>query len=185
MIKRFVATTGVFAAALALVAGVAAQDMSATPDVTSLAHPAHIHSGSCPDVGDVVYPLEYVTVKGSDVLASPETDMAGLAMDATPTDEESLTLYSTTTVEASLDDILGAEHAINVHESDENIQNYIACGDVTGMPGSGELEITLEELNDSGASGTATLTDNGDGTTTVVIELTHDGTATPEASPMS
>ena len=33
------------------------------------------------------------------------------------------------------------------------------------------LVITLEELNDSGVSGTATLTDNGDGTTTVAIEV--------------
>jgi len=185
MIKRLVAMAGVAAAALVLMAGAVAQDMGSTPEVTEVAHPAHIHSGSCPEVGDVVFPLEYVTVNGSDDLASPETNMAGHAMDATPADEESMTLSSTTTVEASLDDILGAEHAINVHESDENIQNYIACGDITGMPGSEELEITLDELNGSGASGTATLTDNGDGTTTVVIELTHGGAATPEASPMS
>ncbi len=33
------------------------------------------------------------------------------------------------------------------------------------------LVIDLEELNDSGVSGTATLTDNGDGTTTVSIEV--------------
>jgi hypothetical protein len=185
MIKRIATITGLFVAALGFMAGAVAQDMGGTPAATGAAHPAHIHSGSCPDVGDVVYPLEYVTVEGSDVMASPETGMAGHAMDATPAGEEAMTLSSTTTVEASLDDILGAEHAINVHESDENIQNYIACGDITGMPGSEELEITLEELNGSGASGTATLTDNGDGTTTVVIELTHGGAATPEASPMS
>jgi hypothetical protein len=34
------------------------------------------------------------------------------------------------------------------------------------------LVIDLEELNNSGVSGTATLTDNGDGTTTVSIEVT-------------
>ena len=42
------------------------------------------------------------------------------------------------------------------------------------------LQITLNELNSSGYYGTATLTDNGDGTTTVVIELEKtEGKATP------
>lgn len=186
MIKRLVAMTGIVAAtALALMAGTVAQDMSATPDATVPNHPAHIHSGSCPEVGDVVFPLEYVTMQASDVTASPETSMTGNDLSTTSTDEEGVTLSSTTTVDASLDDILAGEHAVNVHESDENIQTYIACGDITGTPDGGELEVTLEELNGSGASGTATFTDNGDGTTTVVIELTHGGMATPEASPMS
>lgn len=185
MIKRFTAIAAVALAALALVlglAGTAAQDMSATPDTDTLAHPAHIHAGACPDVGDVVYPLNHVTVEGTGDAASPEADVA-LETASTPVTDEGVTLYSTTTVEASLDDILAAEHAINVHESDENIQVYIACGDITGTPDGGELEITLEEQNSSGASGTATLTDNGDGTTTVVIELTHDDSGTPEATP--
>jgi hypothetical protein len=34
---------------------------------------------------------------------------------------------SLTVVDASLEDILGAEHAINFHESEENIENYIAA----------------------------------------------------------
>ena len=45
--------------------------------------------------------------------------------------------------------------AINVHESAENIGNYIACGDITGTseamgtPASGgqQIEVTLRELN--------------------------------------
>jgi plastocyanin len=44
------------------------------------------------------------------------------------------------------------------------------------------LEIDLDELNGSGYSGTASLIDNGDGTTTVTIALTLDVSAgTPEA----
>ena len=82
----------------------------------------------------------------------------------------------------ALDDILAAEHAINLHESMENIGNYIACGDVTGEPADGMLEIELLELNGSGYMGTAMLMDNGDGTTDVTIMLMESsGMATPAA----
>lgn len=72
---------------------------------------------------------------------------------------------STTEVAAPLDDILGPEHAITVHESAAEIQNAIACGDLTGRPTDGELSIEMQELNDSGFTGDAQLADNRDGTT--------------------
>lgn len=191
-----------------------AQDMTgATPEAGGDSHPAHIHSGTCDTLGGVVYPLQDVT--GQDALATPETDEADVldlvstpdadmaSPDAsmvegvgTPDDTmdamhegmqgmDGATHHSTTDVEASLDDILAAEHAINVHESVDNIQNFVACGDITGTPDeNGELVITLNELNESGLSGEATLTDNGDGTTTVEVSLTgEDGMGAPEATP--
>jgi hypothetical protein len=86
-------------------------------------------------------------------------------------------------VDVALDDILAGEHAINVHQSAENIDVYVACGDVTGEATDGMLTVELQELNDSGMSGEAMLTDNGDGTTTVEIHLMQDesGMATPVA----
>jgi Cu/Zn superoxide dismutase len=63
--------------------------------------PAHIHSGTCAELGDVVYPL---------------TNVEGGA--------------SETTVAAPLADLQAAAYAINVHESEEAIQNYVACGDL-------------------------------------------------------
>jgi hypothetical protein len=81
---------------------------------------------------------------------------------------------SDTTVEAALTDLTAGGYAINVHESAENIGNYIACGDIMGTAtANGDVTIALDTLNDSGYSGTATLHDNGDGTTTVSITLTH------------
>jgi hypothetical protein len=180
MVKRFLILVASLVAAFALAAGfigtAVSQETMATPDAAGAAHPAHIHSGTCPDVGDVVFPLSHVTAPGGDALASP--DAADIV--ATP-EADGVTLVSTTTVDASLDDILAAEHAINVHQSDEQMSVYIACRDITGTADGGELELALEEQNDSGASGTATLTDNGDGTTTVVIELTHGEMGTPIA----
>jgi hypothetical protein len=83
---------------------------------------------------------------------------------------------SLTMVDASLEDILAGEHAINYHESEENIQNYIACGDIGGavmtMPGMGDegtLVIGLRSLNDSGISGVALLQGMGDQTQVAVF----------------
>ncbi|MCC6790120.1 MAG: hypothetical protein IT336_00460 [Thermomicrobiales bacterium] len=179
-------------AALMVVAGltlggrsIVAQDM-ASPPAGGEAHPAHIHLGTCAELGEVVFPL--TDVSAGDASATP---MAG-GMDvsemdemvASPTvdeDEPEAIAWSETEVQAGLDEIIAGGHAINVHESMDNIQNYIACGEITGTPADGELEIELGELNDSGYEGSATLTDNGDGTTTVSIELyeAHDEMGTP------
>lgn len=64
-------------------------------------HPAHIHAGSCPTVGAVVFPLTAVTNNRSE-----------------------------TTVAASIADILRAPHAINVHKSPQEVSTYVACGNL-------------------------------------------------------
>ena len=117
MIKRLVALTGILVAACLLVAGLlgsaGAQDL-ATPTAGTPDHPAHIHTGTCPTLGDVEFPLENVTL-ASEAPASPEASLSRATV-ATPAAAGDL-LTSTTIVETTLDDLLGAEHAINVHES--------------------------------------------------------------------
>jgi hypothetical protein len=177
--KRLISFTALLATLLVAMAGAwgstAAQD-SATPAMGSAGHPAHIHAGTCDTIGEVLFPLNDVTSGDAAATPSMEMDMA-----ATP--EAGATLHSTTTVDVALDDILAGEHAINVHQSAENIDVYVACGDVTGEATDGMLTVELQELNDSGMSGEAMLTDNGDGTTTVEIHLMQDesGMATPAA----
>jgi len=63
--------------------------------------PAHIHSGTCAELGDVVHPL--TNVEGG----SSETDVA-----------------------ASLEDLQAADFAVNVHMSEADIGTYVACGDI-------------------------------------------------------
>ena len=193
---------GVVIVAVSMLTGasvVSAQGTDATPapgeDVTG-AFPAHIHQGTCETLGDVVFPLNELTRAGADMpadatpvaaVATPAEDTSTpevMMTDATPaTGTGTPIASSSTTVDASLDDILAAEHAINVHESVENIQNYIACGDITGEAANGELHIQLQELNGSGYSGEAHLVDNGDGTTTVTVNLMQGASGTPSASP--
>jgi len=65
-------------------------------------HPAHIHEGSCADLDPTpAFPLEDV-VDGR----------------------------SETTLELSTTELVAAEYAVNVHESAENADVYVACADV-------------------------------------------------------
>jgi plastocyanin len=131
-----------------------------------VAHPAHIHTGTCEAPGDVVFPLSDVSgenmVDGDAMAGDTVGSAAALPIDV-----------SITTVAASLADIVAADHAFVVHESAENIGNYVLCGDIGGtMIGDSDLAVALGELNDSGASGVAWLHDNGDGTTEVSLAVT-------------
>ena len=131
-------------------------------------HPAHIHSGTCGDgLGDVVYPLSNVS-ESVLVNGTPAAGAAAGATDAIPV------AISGTTIQTTLADLVAEPYAINIHESAENIGNYIACGNIGGtMIGTSDLAIGLGELNESGYSGVATLHDNGDGTTAVSVYLTE------------
>jgi plastocyanin len=153
-------------------------------------YPGHIHAGSCEELGDVVFPLGNAVVGGL-VAGTPEAE-TGEEMGS----EARIPVATTAkTVDASLEDILAEEHAINFHESEENIQNYIACGDIGGAvlgdaADGGTLVIGLRSLNDSGISGVATLEAMGDQTEVVVYlaeDLTGveaaDAAGTPAASP--
>lgn len=138
-------------------------------------HPVHIHSGNCSELGEVVAPLSEVSF---DYYVDGE-EMAGGAFvgqaSALPA------MVSVTTVEIPLADILAGNHAINIHLSEDEMDQYIACGDIGGiLLGETDLPIVLSELNDSGYSGFAHLTDTGDGLTTVTVYLTEGSTEIEE-----
>jgi hypothetical protein len=154
-------------------------------------HPAHIHNGSCAQLGDVVYPLTNVSPSGmmagmQAMAATPGTGMpnamatpGGLTMSPAMGATTAIPVEtSQTLVNASLPDLLAKPYAINVHESQANIQHYIACGDLGGsmmtgpaMANGGTLAIGLQELNGSGESGIALLRSTGNNQTMVWIYL--------------
>lgn len=167
------------AAAIALL-GVTVFTGSAGAQTTDMSHPAHIHDGTCVTLGAVVYPLSNVgsgMLMNGTPMASMDmgTPMAGAAM-STPTAGEQTGMMqnaveaSVTDVNVSIQDLLAGTYAINVHESMANIQNYIACGDITGssMMGSA-LAIPLHELNNSGYSGIAVLKSKDSGTEVTIL----------------
>jgi hypothetical protein len=152
-----------------------------------LIHPAHIHSGTCAELGPVVYPLNDVieVLDAATPVATPPTALqqATPPADATPgvLGEVDAEAGFFTIVEVTLEELLATEHAINVHESPETIEIYLACGEITGEPVDGQLEIELAEQQDSGYRGRALLTDNGDGTTTVILALERTAAAATPA----
>lgn len=163
------ATLAVAGAALAGGAVSAQEMMEMTP------HPAHIHAGTCPAPGEVVAPL-------TDVGAPMDGEMMG---QATYLPVET----STTSVPLGLADVFAGDHAIVVHASADDMATSVLCGDIGGAAmGGTTLAIGLAPVADPAYHGVATLTDGGDGSTTVTIYLTHaaammDGGMEPSPSP--
>ena len=124
-------------------------------------HPAHIHTGTCDELGDVVLPLEEL----ADPAAGGERSGPATAH---------AVKASETTVDLPLEEIVAGGHAVNVHLSAEEIGTYIACGDIGGAVitdegGRTELVVGLGELNGSGHVGVAWLGADGDQTEVVVV----------------
>jgi len=163
----------------AFTAGGAVRAQGATPSTTmdmTAAHPAHIHVSTCATLGAIAWPLNDVSAPGSSatMMGTPVsgTPMASPAMMATPMGSTNPVIAeSYTVVKVNLADLEKSPYAINAHESLAKITNYIACGDITGTITGGKLTIQLKQLNKSGVEGVAMLTDNGDGTTSVSIQL--------------
>ncbi len=160
-----VAAVIALAALTLLVPGSVAQTPVA--DTAAEAHPAHIHSGTCDQLGDVVYPLADVVTQSGE-----EMGAAG---------GHPVKVSEVNHVDVPLQEIIDGGHAINVHESAEAIDVYIACGDIGGIlhereNGEGtEIVIALAELNDSGHVGIAWLGDDGEGGTNVTVSLIEPG----------
>ena len=152
-IARAGSAFSLFATVALTIPGAVAQDATPVAQQISPARPAHIHSGNCVELGDVVVPLTG--------LIAPVSEEVGQADRATPAES------SLTTVPLTLDAILGADHAINIHLSAERIDTYIACGEIGGVVDpSGALVIGLREESDSGYTGIAFLAPGADGAST-------------------
>jgi plastocyanin len=160
--KRWVATT-LLAVGLFVVGGVGGAAQDATPTGgAGHAHPAHIHLGTCDALDpNPTFPLTDVAL--APATSGDETDGAT----AIPVER------SVTTVDATLEDLRSGGYAINIHQSAEEIGTYIACGNLSGViDDSGALVVGLGELNNSGYSGVAILTDQGK-QTNVSVYLTQ------------
>lgn len=134
----------------------AAIAQEATPVADAVVpRPVHIHAGDCVNLGEVVVPLNDLT--------APVGEGAGQAEEATQAES------SGTNIPLSLPDILAADHAINVHLSAEQIDTYIACGEVGGIVDiNGALIVGLREASNSGFTGIAYLAPGADGVSTEV-----------------
>src|SRR5215207_2812049 len=116
--SHIAAVTALAALALLVPAGLAQTPVSEA-QLGDGPHPAHIHSGTCDTLGDVVVPLTDVAAQ------DPGGETVGPAT-------AHAVKTSRTVVDMPLQEIIDGGHAINVHESAEAIDVYITCGDIGG-----------------------------------------------------
>ena len=159
--KRWVATL-LLAAGLFVIGSMGGAAQGATPAGGS----GHAHRRTSTSACDALDPNP--TFPLTDVALAP--DATGDQADGAPAIPVE---RSVTTVDATLEDLRNGGYAINVHQSADDIGTYIACGNLSGIiDESGALVVGLGELNDSGHSGVAILTEQG-GQTNVTVYLTE------------
>jgi uncharacterized cupredoxin-like copper-binding protein len=131
-----------------------AQDATPQAEQGQLARPAHIHVDDCANIGDIVAPLNDLTAPGGERVGVRRAFEA-----------ES----SFTNVPMTIDQMLASDHSLNVHMSADQLNVYIACGDIGGaLTPDGALIIGLAEQNNSGYTGIAYLSPGADGVSTDV-----------------
>lgn len=139
--------------------------MAQDEEVAGPSHPAHIHVGDCANADpNPLATLNNVTIPANDDEDdnAPQGTLTATTVTYSMTDEIDLDFE---------DDVLATAHSIIVHESEENIQNYIACADIGGVVVDGELLVALHPLNDSGYTGIVKLTTDDNGQVDVEIFL--------------
>ena len=128
-------------------------------------HPAKIHEGTCDALGRAAFPLSgvggSVDVEGAPV-ATPTTVNAPEAYEV---------VLSETTIDVTIEDLLAAEHAVMVYESDEDL-SAISCGNLGGAMLGDTLVTALGESGVLGHVGFAVFRPEGDGTL-VSVYLAH------------
>jgi hypothetical protein len=125
-------------------------------------HPARIHEGSCQELGPVAFRLNGLG-------GSVDVDNAPVATPmAVNSDSAYQVMVSETTIDGTIEDLLGVDHAVMIYESDEAM-DAIACGNVGGALHGETLVTGLAEAGVPGHIGFALFRPEGDQTDVLVI----------------
>src|SRR5215211_9014107 len=152
---RFV--TNAITVLLVLIGGLFLGSSPAPAQEASPPRPSHIHDGDCDELGQIIQPLTALTVPVGQVSGNKDAVVAEAAF---------------TVIPLSLDELLATDHALKVHLSKEQIQIYLACGDIGGtVDANGALIVGMKELGTSGYTGIAYLAPAGGGTTSVSVMI--------------
>jgi plastocyanin len=133
---------------------------------------AHIHAGTCDELGIVVY--SFPDLKTYRLDEGEEAGVGAIEM-------------ITGTTQTPLSELFGEPFSVHVHESSQNKQTYIACSDIGSRPAdpwseSDGLTLRAVEQKGSGYSGFTTLRPTADGGTQVTIAIAASSAATESAA---
>lgn len=132
---------------------------------------AHLHEGSCADLGDQPKELGELGYDAP-LLDLSKATPAGPYKPVGP-DAAFPTVLGHVTVDQSLDELLDTPHAIDVHivNEEQGVDITLACGAVGGIRGDSQLVFGLQSLPNEGVdtTGIAWLEANEDDTTTVRV----------------
>lgn len=148
-----------FATALGLssVGGAAlAQEEDATPEPGAMMDdlPVAIHQGTCEEpTAEPAFEMENATQVGADE-DDPEFIGPSTGEEILVTDE---------TVEANLTDAAEEGHIVGVHASADEFGTLVACGEIGGVLQDGEIAVAIDEVDESGVTGIALLTEDESG----------------------
>ncbi len=125
-------------------------------------HPARIHEGTCEELGRVAYRLNGVG-------GSVDLDNAPVELPAEINPDTAYqVMISETMIDGSLDDLLAADHAVMVYESDDNMR-AISCGNLGGAMSGDTLISGLAESGIPGHLGFAIFMADGEQTKVSLI----------------
>jgi plastocyanin len=132
---------------------------------------AHVHAGTCADLGIVVYSLP---------------DIQTYRLEENGSDVGAIELIQGT-ANVPLIDLFGEPFSVHIHESAQTKQIYIACSDIGAQPPpewteADGLVLAATEQNDSGYSGFTTLKPAPDGGTAISVALAASTIALEEAA---
>lgn len=133
---------------------------------------AHIHAGTCEELGIVVY--SFPDIRSFRVNEGEEAGIGAIEI-------------VTGTTKVPLDGLFGEPFSVHIHESAQNKQTYLACSDIGGRPAApwtaaDGLILEAREQQDSGYSGLTTLRPSPDGGSTVTVALAASTAATEAAA---
>ena len=133
---------------------------------------AHIHAGTCAELGIVVY--SFPDIRTYRLAEGEEAGVGAIEL-------------ITGTTQIPLSRLFGEPFSVHVHESAENKQTYIACSDIGGRPVEPWSEadgLTLRAVaqKGSGYSGFTTLRPTADGGTQATIAIAASSAATEAAA---
>jgi hypothetical protein len=150
---------------------------------TSTSHPAFIEAGECADLdANPVATLNDLELIGSGDGEADGDDEEERQVESVMTASPIFTSTSED-IDLSFDDALANSHSVTVHLSQNDLQTYIACGEIGGVVEDDELIVALHPVDYSGYSGIAMLNRDDDGNVEVTVYLAGPPEIELEATP--